>query len=137
MAEVIMPKMGDAMTEGKVLRWIKHPGDRVAKGEAIAEIETDKVNVEIESEWDGTVARLLVGAGEVAAVGAPIALIARPGEVLDGQAAQAPATDAARPVAPATTALVGSDTVPVISAVGVCAQANDETLYPLAYQLGE
>ncbi len=80
MAEVILPKMGDAMTEGKILRWMKQPGDTVTKGEAIAEIETDKVNVEIESEWDGTLAQLLVGAGEIAAVGAPIALIARPGE---------------------------------------------------------
>jgi pyruvate dehydrogenase E2 component (dihydrolipoamide acetyltransferase) len=75
-----MPKMGDAMTEGKVLRWIKHPGDRVAKGEAIAEIETDKVNVEIEAEWEGTLANVLVGEGQVAAVGAPIAVITRPGE---------------------------------------------------------
>src|SRR3989337_1110875 len=40
MAEVIMPKMGDAMTEGKVLRWMKHPGDTVAAGEALAEIVT-------------------------------------------------------------------------------------------------
>lgn len=96
MAEVIMPKMGDAMTEGKILRWIKQPGDTVAKGEAIAEIETDKVNVEIESEWDGTLARLLVGAGEVAAVGAPVALIARPGEAVDGQAAPVGMAGAAR-----------------------------------------
>lgn len=43
MPEVIMPKMGDAMTEGKVIRWMKQPGDPVAQGEAIAEIETDKV----------------------------------------------------------------------------------------------
>ncbi len=99
MAEVIMPKMGDAMTEGKILRWMKQPGDTVAKGEAIAEIETDKVNVEIESEWDGTVAQLLVGAGEAAAIGAPIALIARPGETLDRRTG--PAARAATPHAPA------------------------------------
>ena len=45
MAEVIMPKMSDAMTEGKILSWRKQVGDRVARGEVIAEIETDKVNV--------------------------------------------------------------------------------------------
>jgi pyruvate dehydrogenase E2 component (dihydrolipoamide acetyltransferase) len=101
MAEVIMPKMGDAMTEGKILRWIKHPGDRVAKGEPIAEIETDKVNVEIEAEWDGTLARLLVGEGQAAAVGAPIALIARPGESPDGQAAGAPTGPARATAQPA------------------------------------
>jgi pyruvate dehydrogenase E2 component (dihydrolipoamide acetyltransferase) len=81
MPEVIMPKMGDAMTEGKVLRWIKQQGDTVRKGEPIAEIETDKVNVEIEAEWDGTLSQVLVGAGGVAAVGAPIAVLVRPGEL--------------------------------------------------------
>src|SRR3972149_3784444 len=63
MAEVIMPKMGDAMTEGKVLRWMKHPGDTVAAGEAIAEIETDKVNVELPAEESGTLTEILAGAG--------------------------------------------------------------------------
>ncbi len=80
MAEVIMPKMGDAMTEGRVLRWLKQPGDAVARGEPIAEIETDKVNIEIEAEWDGTLAKIVVPEGETAEVGATIALIARPGE---------------------------------------------------------
>ncbi len=80
MAEVIMPKMGDAMTEGRVLRWLKQPGDAVARGEPIAEIETDKVNIEIEAEWDGTLAKIVVSEGETAEVGATIALIARPGE---------------------------------------------------------
>lgn len=99
MAEVIMPKMGDAMTEGKVVRWIKQAGDRVARGDAIAEIETDKVNVDIEAEWDGTLAQVLVGPGEVALVGAPIAVIARPGETLEATPAQAGAD--ARPAAAA------------------------------------
>ena len=58
MPDVIMPKMGDAMTEGKLLRWIKQQGETVKKGEPIAEIETDKVNVDIEAEWDGVLARL-------------------------------------------------------------------------------
>src|SRR3990172_8904546 len=100
MPEVIMPKMGDAMTEGKVLRWMKQPGDAVKKGEPIAEIETDKVNVDIEAEWDGVLVQVLVGAGGVADVGAPIAVIARPGE---SPVRPAPRTAPAAPVqAPAT-----------------------------------
>ncbi|MDR7483564.1 MAG: lipoyl domain-containing protein, partial [Armatimonadota bacterium] len=87
MAEVIMPKLGDAMTEGKVLRWLKQAGEAVRKGEPIAEIETDKVNVEIEAEWDGVLSRILVDAGGVVPVGAPIADLTRPGEA----AAAAPA----------------------------------------------
>lgn len=86
MPEVIMPKMGDAMTEGKLLRWIKQQGDTVKKGEPIAEIETDKVNVDIEAEWDGVLARLVAGAGDVVPVGSPIAVIARPGEQIDASA---------------------------------------------------
>ncbi len=98
-----MPKMGDGMTEGKVLRWMKQPGDPVAQGEVIVEIETDKVNVDLEAEWDGVVAQLLVPAGEVAAVGVPIALIARPGEEIERLPAPTPAepvaTGAAAPAA--------------------------------------
>lgn len=99
MAEVIMPKMGDAMTEGKVIRWMKQPGDPVAQGEAIAEIETDKVNVSLEAEWDGVLTEVLVPAGEVAAVGAPIALLARPGEQTGRLPAPTPAKPAAEAVA--------------------------------------
>ena len=75
-----MPKMGDAMTEGKVLRWMKRPGDRVEVGEALAEIETDKVNVELPAEETGTLAEILVADGGVVPVGSPIAMIRRPGE---------------------------------------------------------
>jgi pyruvate dehydrogenase E2 component (dihydrolipoamide acetyltransferase) len=82
MPEIIMPKMGDAMTEGRILRWMKQPGDAVKKGEPVAEIETDKVNVEIEAEDEGTLSRVLVPAGEIAAVGAPIALIGSQNDVV-------------------------------------------------------
>ena len=54
MAEIIMPKMGDAMSEGKVVRWYKKAGDAVKKGEPVLEIETDKVNLDLEAEADGT-----------------------------------------------------------------------------------
>jgi pyruvate dehydrogenase E2 component (dihydrolipoamide acetyltransferase) len=75
MAEVIMPKMSDAMMEGKVLSWRKRVGDPVARGEVIAEIETDKVNVEIEAEAGGTLSQILVPEGVSAPVGAVIAQI--------------------------------------------------------------
>jgi pyruvate dehydrogenase E2 component (dihydrolipoamide acetyltransferase) len=75
MAEVIMPKMSDGMMEGKVLSWRKRVGDPVARGEVIAEIETDKVNVEIEAEASGTLSQILVPEGVSAPVGAVIAHI--------------------------------------------------------------
>jgi pyruvate dehydrogenase E2 component (dihydrolipoamide acetyltransferase) len=102
MPEVIMPKMGDAMTEGRILTWKKQPGDAVTKGEPLAEIETDKVNVDLESEADGTLAQILVPAGEVAAVGAPIAMIAAPGEAVPAPAASPPKGEPGPIAAPAS-----------------------------------
>jgi len=90
-ADVIMPKMGDAMIEGKVLTWRKRPGDPVAKGDAIAEIETDKVNVDIEAEEGGVLLEILVDEGTSAPVGASIAVIGAPGQKVQPRPAAAPA----------------------------------------------
>ncbi len=75
MYELVMPSSGMAMTEGAIVEWRVKVGDRVAVGQVIAEIETDKTNVEVESEVAGLVAELVRGAGEVVAVGDPIARI--------------------------------------------------------------
>lgn len=75
MAEIIMPKMGDAMTEGKVVRWYKKAGDQVKKGEPVLEIETDKVNLDLEAEEDGVLSSVEVEEGKVAEVGATLATI--------------------------------------------------------------
>jgi pyruvate dehydrogenase E2 component (dihydrolipoamide acetyltransferase) len=80
MAELIMPKMGDAMTEGKVVRWYKKPGDAVKKGEAVAEIETDKVNLDLEAEADGTLGEHAAPEGQVVPVGGLLAQILGAGE---------------------------------------------------------
>jgi pyruvate dehydrogenase E2 component (dihydrolipoamide acetyltransferase) len=77
MAEVIMPKMGDAMVTGKILAWRKKHGERVTKGEPLLEIETDKVNVEVEAEQSG-VLHILAREGEVVPVGQVIAYINGP-----------------------------------------------------------
>jgi len=80
MAEIIMPKMGDAMTEGKVVRWYKKAGDAVKKGEPVLEIETDKVNLDLEAEQDGTVGEVTAQEGQMVAVGGRLATILGPGE---------------------------------------------------------
>ena len=64
MQTVVMPKLGDTMEEGKILRWLKQEGDDVKKGDALAEIETEKVNIEVESFFAGTLRKILVPAGE-------------------------------------------------------------------------
>ena len=82
MKTVEMPKMGDTMEEGKILRWIKQEGDPVKRGESLAEVETDKVNIEIESFASGVLRKILVPEGESAPIGAGIALIGAPDEPL-------------------------------------------------------
>ncbi len=91
MAEIIMPKMGDAMTEGKVVKWYKQPGDPVKKGEAVAEIETDKVNLDLEAEAEGTLGEQAAKEGEMVPVGGVLAKILAEGE--KDEAPQRRATD--------------------------------------------
>jgi len=80
MAEIIMPKMGDAMTEGKVVRWYKKAGDAVKKGEPVLEIETDKVNLDLEAEQDGTLGEVVADEGKMVPVGGRLATILGAGE---------------------------------------------------------
>src|SRR5260370_16656954 len=75
-----MPKLGYDMTEGKLLHWLKHEGDSVRAGEAIFEIETDKVNLEVEASDSGILQHILVHEGEVAAVGERLGVLVVPGE---------------------------------------------------------
>src|SRR6266516_3692873 len=82
MKTVEMPKMGDTMVEGKILHWLKHEGDPVKKGESLAEVETDKVNIEIEAFASGVLRKILVPEGNSAPVGSGIALIGAPDEPL-------------------------------------------------------
>ena len=91
---VTLPAMGESVTEGTVVEWHKKEGDAVAEGETLAEVTTDKVDVEVPSPAAGTVGRILVGAGETAQVGAVLA------ELVVGGNGQQPAVDAASPPPP-------------------------------------
>ncbi len=75
-----MPKLSDTMEEGVVLAWRKSVGDKVSRGDVLAEIETDKADMEFESYAEGTIAQLLVEPGATIAVGTLIAVIQLPGE---------------------------------------------------------
>ena len=70
---VVMPKLSDTMEEGKILRWLKKPGDPVAAGDVLAEVETDKADMELEAESSGVLSKILIDAGGSAAVGQTIA----------------------------------------------------------------
>jgi pyruvate dehydrogenase E2 component (dihydrolipoamide acetyltransferase) len=100
--KVVMPKLSDAMETGKVIKWIKHEGDSIKGGDIIAEIETDKANVEIEAFGAGVLRKVVVDEGGEVPVGDLIAVIAEPAENIDPVLAAAPKAPAAP--APAVTA---------------------------------
>ena len=106
MAEVVkMPKMSDTMTEGVMAKWHKKVGDKVKSGDVMAEVETDKATMDLESYWDGTVLYIGVEEGQSVPVDAVIAVIGKEGE--DYKAALAAEEGAAAPkaeAAPAETA---------------------------------
>ncbi len=91
-----MPKLGMDMEEGTIVKWLKAEGDKVEKGEPIAEIETDKSTVEVESPASGTVLKLLIAEGDEVPCGTPAAAIGQPGEAVT-LPTQAPAAEAAAP----------------------------------------
>lgn len=80
-----MPVLSAGMTEAAVARWLKAEGDSIARGEAIAEVETDKATLELEAEADGVLGRILAPAGTTVAVNAAIALLLAPGETLPAE----------------------------------------------------
>jgi pyruvate dehydrogenase E2 component (dihydrolipoamide acetyltransferase) len=93
MPEITMPKLSDTMTEGTLLRWRKKKGDKVEVGDILAEVETDKATMEMESFEEGTLADIFVQEGGKVLVGAPLALVLKEGEkASDKPKASAPAT---------------------------------------------
>ena len=90
--KVMMPKLSEAMETGKVIKWLKKEGDPIKGGDVIAEIETDKANVEIEAFGSGVLRKILVGEGGQVPVGETIGVIADPADDIAAIAAGAPAT---------------------------------------------
>jgi pyruvate dehydrogenase E2 component (dihydrolipoamide acetyltransferase) len=74
--DIFMPALSSTMTEGKIVSWVKSPGDKVEKGETVVVVESDKADMDVESFYEGYLATIVVPAGETAPVGAAIALIA-------------------------------------------------------------
>ncbi len=129
---VLMPKMGYDMTEGKILRWIKNEGDAVNKGEPVAEIQTEKVNIEIEAFDSGVLAKILHQAGEDVPVGQPIAIIAQPGEKVEVGEPSAPAPAAAAGMTPVSQAPAAAESEEAPTEYPSAPSAPYPTAQPLA-----
>jgi 2-oxoglutarate dehydrogenase E2 component (dihydrolipoamide succinyltransferase) len=112
--DVEVPVLGESITEGTLAQWLKQPGDAVKADEPIAELETDKVSVEVPSPVAGVLAEQLVKQGDTVAVGAPIARIDEGGSAAAAAPAKAAADATTNPAgAGETPALRGDDTAPV------------------------
>ncbi len=92
--EILMPQLGLTMEEGTVSAWLKHEGDSVKAGEAVAEITTDKLTNEVQSEHDGILLKIVAEEGEDIPVKGILAYVGQPGETVgNASCAKAPATD--------------------------------------------
>jgi 2-oxoisovalerate dehydrogenase E2 component (dihydrolipoyl transacylase) len=108
---VTMPQLGESVTEGTIARWLKHPGDAIAKYESIAEVITDKVNAEIPAPADGVMSELIAAEGTVVPVGEPICSIDT-GVATPDAAAEPEVKEAATVAAPAEQSLQAAPAEP-------------------------
>ncbi|MCP9902777.1 2-oxo acid dehydrogenase subunit E2 [Cyanobium sp. BA5m-21] len=92
--EIFMPALSSTMTEGKIVEWLKHPGDKVERGESVLVVESDKADMDVESFNEGYLAAVLMPAGGTAPVGETIGLIVETEAEIAEVAAKAPAASA-------------------------------------------
>src|SRR5688572_24300798 len=90
MAQIIgLPKLSPTMEEGVLVRWVKKEGDQVSPGDLVAEVETDKANMDFNIEDEGTLLKLLAKEGDTIKLGAPVAILGNPGEDVGALVAEA------------------------------------------------
>jgi len=111
-ARVTMPQLGESVAEGTIGKWLKQPGDAVAKDEPLLEIITDKVNAEVPSPFEGILREILVAEGQSVPTDVDIAVI----EESAGATPRGAGTAAAKAAAAAVEAVVKSPAVPATSA---------------------
>ncbi|MDX2096222.1 MAG: dihydrolipoamide acetyltransferase family protein [Leptolyngbyaceae cyanobacterium bins.59] len=125
--EIFMPALSSTMTEGKIVSWVKATGDKIEKGETVVVVESDKADMDVESFYEGYLAVITVPAGEMAPVGATIALVAETEAEIE--AAQKQAAGTAAPVAEAP--LATSTTAPQ-KEVALAAVSSNGSSSPIA-----
>ncbi|OIR13412.1 dihydrolipoyllysine-residue acetyltransferase component of pyruvate dehydrogenase complex [mine drainage metagenome] len=129
MAQIIdMPKLSDTMTVGTLVKWKKKEGDAVKSGDMLAEVETDKATMELESFFDGTLVKIFASEGSQVAIGAALCAIGKPGETVEAPAtAPKPAPAAA---APAPAAAPAHEPAPVAQPAAPAAPAQPAPVAP-------
>lgn len=112
--DIFMPALSSTMTEGKIVEWLKKPGDRVNRGESVLVVESDKADMDVEAFQEGFLAAVLVQAGGTAPVGETIGLIVESEAEIGAVRAQAPAPGAAAVSAPEAPSASTAPSVPPV-----------------------
>ncbi|MEK5394482.1 2-oxoglutarate dehydrogenase complex dihydrolipoyllysine-residue succinyltransferase [Paenibacillus sp. FSL K6-2859] len=125
MSEILVPDLGESISEGTIYKWLVKEGDTVGQGDVLAELETDKVNLEISAEVEGVISSILRQAGENVAVGEAIGIIGaasgstpQAAESKAPEAAPASGTAAAAPVAAPEVAVAGGESPAALASPG-------------------
>ncbi len=110
--EIVLPQWGMEMQDGTGIGWLKQEGDTIREGEPLVEIETEKIETELESIASGIVAHILVPEGTTVPIRTVLAIVAEPGEEVPRPGSAAPAAARAAAAAPALTSQVAVQVVP-------------------------
>ncbi|XP_030550756.1 dihydrolipoyllysine-residue acetyltransferase component 5 of pyruvate dehydrogenase complex, chloroplastic [Rhodamnia argentea] len=138
--EIFMPALSSTMTEGKIVSWVKSEGDKLAKGESVVVVESDKADMDVETFYDGYLAAIMVEEGGVAAVGSAIALLAETEDEIaeaksraeddSSSAPPGPPTAPAPAPAPAPQVETAASVAPVVRAAATVAAAVGSAVHP-------
>ena len=112
-SEIVLPQWGMEMQDGTIVRWLKQEGDTVAEGEPIVEVETAKLQTELESTASGVLSRIVAQEGQIVPIRGVLCVIAEPGEAVEAPAAPAAASAPETPAAPVRQAANGASAVRV------------------------
>ena len=142
MAETInMPKLGFDMAEGLLVRWVKQVGETINKGDVLAEIETDKATVEVESSASGVVLSHIVDQGSIVPVNAPIAVVGAEGEKVDAPAAAPSKVEGQKseekPAAPPSGTVQSAPTPAPVAQTSTPAESGPVKASPLARKVAK
>ncbi|KAG2261500.1 hypothetical protein Bca4012_013757 [Brassica carinata] len=123
--EIFMPALSSTMTEGKIVSWLKTEGEKLAKGQSVVVVESDKADMDVETFYDGYLAAIVVGEGETAPVGAAIGLLAETeAEIEEAKSKAASKSSSAPPVVPSPPPATSSP-APAISQPAPVAAVSD------------
>ncbi|KAI3407915.1 uncharacterized protein J3R85_020638 [Psidium guajava] len=129
--EIFMPALSSTMTEGKIVSWVKSEGDKLAKGQSVVVVESDKADMDVETFYDGYLAAIMVEEGGVAAVGSAIALLAETEDEIaeaksraeDDSSSAPPEPSTAAAAAPAPLLETAAPAAPVVKGAATVASA--------------